>query len=79
MPDGTATKGIAVAAENHPLYAAWSEALEHMVEAERRYHVAMMERRPDEEIQLAARDLDAAREKYRAIAGRIEDYAGVAT
>ncbi|MGH6925453.1 MAG: hypothetical protein ACRED5_17130 [Propylenella sp.] len=67
-----------MAVENHPLYAAWNEALQHLVEAERRYHIAMMERRPDEEIQRAARDLDAARETYRGIADRIEGYADVA-
>jgi len=57
--------------EQHPLYQAWREALDHMVEAERRYYTAVMENKPEGEVQPAARDLDAARETYHAIAGQI--------
>jgi hypothetical protein len=60
-----------MAVENHPLYPAWNEALEHMVEAERRFYAALMEGRPSGEIQLAAHDLDGARTKYRKIADEI--------
>ena len=63
--------GRPMTVEQHPLYPAWSTALGHMVEAERRYYKAVMARKPDEEIQLAACDLDDAREKYRAIADQI--------
>jgi len=37
-----------------------------------RYHIALMEKRTVEEIQLVARDLDEARSRYRAIADQIE-------
>jgi hypothetical protein len=63
-------------AVEHPLYPAWNEAIERLVEAERRYHMALMENRTVDEIQPAARDLDEARTRYQAIAGQIEsDYA----
>lgn len=58
-------------AGDHPQYPAWNEALERLVEAERRYHIALMEKRTVEEIQQAARDLDEARTRYRAIADQI--------
>ena len=61
-----------MAVEQHPQYQAWSEALERLVEAERRYHTALMEKRTVEEIQPAARDLDEARTRYQAIADQIE-------
>ncbi len=35
-----------MAAESDPRYPAWNEALEHVVEAERRYYTAIMEGRP---------------------------------
>ena len=60
-----------MAVETHPLYPAWQEALEHMVEAERRYYTALMEERPSSEIQLAAHNLDEARTRYRKIADEI--------
>ena len=53
-----------MAGENHPLYQAWNEALERMIEAERRYYAAVMEDRPNEEMQSVARDLDEARARY---------------
>ena len=61
-----------MAVEQHPQYPAWSEALEQLVQAERRYHIALMEKRTVDEIQQAARDLDEARTKYQAIADQIE-------
>jgi hypothetical protein len=64
--------GESMAVEQHPQYQAWSEALERLVEAERRYHTALMEKRTVEEIQSAARDLDEARTRYQAIADQIE-------
>ena len=57
--------------ESHSLYPAWNEALEHLVEAERRYYTALMEERPPDEIQRAALDLDEARSKYRKVADGI--------
>jgi hypothetical protein len=60
-----------MAAESDPRYPAWNEALEHVVEAERRYYTAIMEGRPTDEIQLVARDLDQARIIYRKIADEI--------
>ena len=60
-----------MAGENHPRYQAWNEALERMVEAERRYYAAVMEDRPNDEMQSAARDLDEARARYRRIADEI--------
>lgn len=59
-------------AEQHPLYEAWSKALDQMIEAERRYFRAVMEGKPEDEVQPAARDLDLARETYREIADQIE-------
>jgi hypothetical protein len=61
-----------MAAEQHSQYQAWSEAPDRLVEAERRCHIALMEKRAADEIQLAARDLDEARTRYQAIADRIE-------
>ena len=58
-------------AVEHPQYPAWNEALERLVEAERRYHIALMEKRTVDEIQPAARELDEARTKYQAIADQI--------
>lgn len=58
-------------AVDHPLYSAWNEALERLVEAERRYHIAMMEKRTVEEVQPVARDLDEARTRYKVIADQI--------
>jgi len=46
--------------------------LDRLVEAERRYHIALMEKRTADEIQLAARNLDEARTRYQAIADQIE-------
>jgi hypothetical protein len=60
-----------MAIESHPLYPAWNEALEHLVEAERRFYTALMEERPAEEVQRAALDLDEARSKYRKTADAI--------
>jgi hypothetical protein len=60
-----------MAAEQHPQYSTWREALDRLVEAEQRYYTAVMEERPSEEIEAAARDLDGARGRYRAIADRI--------
>jgi hypothetical protein len=60
-----------MAVEQHPQYQAWNEALERLVEAERRYHIALMEKRTVEEIQPVARDLDEARTRYQAIADQI--------
>jgi hypothetical protein len=57
--------------ESHPLYQAWNEALERMIEAERRYYAAVMEDRPIDEMQLVARALDEARATYRKIADEI--------
>jgi hypothetical protein len=57
--------------QNHPLYQPWSEALERMIEAERRYYAAVMEDRPNDELQSVARDLDEARARYRKIADEI--------
>lgn len=57
--------------ENHPQYQAWNEALERMMEAERRYYAAVMEGRPNDEMQSVARDLDEARARYRKIADEI--------
>ena len=61
-----------MAVEQHPQYQAWSEALERLVEAERSYHIALMEKRTVEEIQPSARELDEARTKYKAIVDQIE-------
>ena len=61
-----------MAVEQHPQYLAWSEAFEHLVQAERRYHIALMEKRMFDEIQQAASDLDEARTRYRTIADEIE-------
>lgn len=61
-----------MAVEQHPPYQAWSEALDRLVEAERRYHIALMEKRTVDEIQPAARELDEARTRYQAIANQIE-------
>ena len=58
--------------EQHPHYAAWSEALHQWIEAERRYYGALMEKRSTEEIEKAARHLDVAQTTYRAIAEQIE-------
>jgi len=60
-----------MAAENHPRYHAWNEALQRMVEAERRYYAAVMADRPADEIQSVAHDLDEARASYRKIADEI--------
>ena len=60
-----------MAVESHPLYLAWNDALEHLVEAERRYYTALMGDRPPDEVQLAAHDLDEARTRYRKIADEI--------
>jgi hypothetical protein len=57
--------------EKHPLYQAWNEALERMIEAERRYYAAVMEDRPSDEMQPVARELDEARARYRKIADDI--------
>jgi hypothetical protein len=62
----------AMAADQHPQYPAWSKALDRLVEAERRYHIALMEKRTEDETQQAARDLDEARTRYQAIADQIE-------
>jgi hypothetical protein len=59
-------------AEQHPHYAAWNEALERLVKAERRYHTALMENRTVDEIQVVAGELDEARTKYHAIADQID-------
>ena len=61
-----------MAVEQHSQYPAWNEALERLVEAERNYHIALMERRTTEEIQRVARVLDEARTRYLAIANQIE-------
>ena len=61
-----------MAVEQHPQYPAWREAFEHLVQAERLYHIALMEKRPFDEIQQAASDLDEARTRYRTIADEIE-------
>ena len=61
-----------MAVEQHPQYQAWSEALERLVEAERRYHMALMEKRTIEEIQPSALELDEARTNYKAIADQID-------
>ncbi len=58
--------------EQHPHYLAWSEALDHWIEAERHYYAAIMEKRSVDEIETAARDLDGARAKYRAVTAKIE-------
>ena len=58
-------------AGEHPQYPAWNEALGRLIEAERRYHIALMEKRTVDEIQPAARELDEARTKYQAIADQI--------
>jgi hypothetical protein len=58
--------------DRHPLYAAWSDALDRLVEAERRYHMALIEKRPMDELQEAARELDEARTRYRTIADQLE-------
>jgi hypothetical protein len=63
-----------VAVEDHPLFRTWSEALDRLVEAERRYHRARMEGQSEDELQPAARDLDDARESYRIITERVEEY-----
>jgi len=60
-----------MAVENHPLYQAWNEALDRLVEAERRYYTALMEERTVDEVQPAALDLDEARARYRKIADEI--------
>jgi hypothetical protein len=57
--------------ENHPLYPAWNEALDKVMEAERRYYTALLESRPSDEVQLAALGLDEARTRYRKIADEI--------
>ena len=61
-----------MAVEQHPQYQAWSEALERLVEAERHYHIALMEKRTVEEIQPSALELDEARTNYKAIADQID-------
>ena len=61
-----------MAVEQHPQYQAWSEALERLVEAEQRYHIALMEKRTVEEIQPSALELDEARTNYKAIADQID-------
>ena len=61
-----------MAVEQHPHYSAWREALDHLVEAEQRYYAALMEERSTDEIELAARNLDGARARYRAITDQIE-------
>jgi hypothetical protein len=66
--------GEAMAVEEHPLYPAWNEALERLVEAERRYHIAKMENRTDSEMQSFARGIDEARQKYRTISDEVEAY-----
>ena len=60
-----------MAVENHPLYQAWNRALERMIEAERRYHAAVMEGRPTDEMHSVARELDEAREQYRKISDEV--------
>jgi hypothetical protein len=67
-------RGKNVAVEDNPLFQAWDKALGRLIEAERRYHVAKIERRPEDEIQQAARDLDDAREEYRAASDAIESF-----
>lgn len=62
--------------EDHPHYRTWNEALEQLVEAERRYHIARMEGQSEEETEPAARELDAARERYRIIAEQIDEEDG---
>ncbi len=61
-----------MAAENHPLYSAWDKALGNLVEAERRYHIAKMEGRPEAEMEAAARELDVAREAYQAMSDEVD-------
>lgn len=63
-----------MSAEDHPLYRAWDEALARLVEAERRYHVAKMEGRPEGDVEQAALGLDEARRNYEAIDEQIEEY-----
>ena len=60
-----------MAVENHPRYQAWKEALERLIEAERRYYAAVMEDRPADQMQSEARELDEARTQYRKIADEI--------
>ena len=59
------------AGKTRPLYPAWNEALERLIEAERRFYTALMEERLSEEVQVAAHDLDEARTKYRKISDAI--------
>ena len=63
-----------MSAEDHPLYRTWDEALARLVEAERRYHVAKLEGRPEGEVEQTARELDEARRNYEAIDEQIEEY-----
>jgi len=56
---------IEMAVEQHPQHAAWNEALERLIAAERPYHTALMEKRTYEELQPAARELDEARTSYQ--------------
>jgi hypothetical protein len=60
-----------MAIEQHPQYSAWRKALQEMIEAEERYHIALMEERSTEEVEAAARDLDGARGRYRAVTDKI--------
>jgi len=60
-----------VKAEDHPLFAAWERALSQLVEAERRFHLAKMEGRPESELHQPARDLDEARDRYRAVSDQV--------
>ena len=63
-----------MAIQDHPLYAAWSAALDLLVDAERRYYSALMEGKSEAESEGTAHDLDAAREKYRSVAIKVEEY-----
>jgi hypothetical protein len=63
-----------MAIEDHPLYPAWRAAFDQLVEAERRYYSALMEGASEKDTEVAAGDLDAAREKYRSIAIKVEEY-----
>ena len=56
-----------MAVEQHPKYIVWRAALDHLIDAEQRYYMAVMEELSSSEVQVAGVVLNEAREKYRKI------------
>jgi hypothetical protein len=67
-------RGRTVAVQDHPAYPMWSEALDRMVEAERRYFEAFALQQHDELKRKAMRDMHVAREQYWDITDTLDSH-----